>query len=420
MTFFRKLRHALGFNDDSIFETDSDTAYDSIPEHSEDTSATPLGKSYVYVTQDMREAIFSHVIKVFNDALPEFLARSVDADTQQKLIFEGLDQGIKDYLARIGADADNRCEQRWSSEQAGMRAEMDDLRRKSEQVAQERADLKQKQLSADRQKRALSDRMKDLENQVRRLEAEREQFDLENKSLLNKLKAIAVRHPELAEETGAQNVPSQEYFDRISAENRNLQEALEQASERSRIADEMTADLRRRLKVSQKEVEDLQAITEQVERVHQAIANRDAKIENQRDTIAKLRTQVDTLKAAAIEAEQKFARREEQLTAQLNTIHIKTDTGGADTEKRNEPAPKKSRKRRARVELQTEDPAPKITDADLVDVEAGFAGHDWFGAPSPEELASQASEPSIDDFGYHAPEPKPRPYDDGMQMSLFD
>ena len=270
MTFFRKLRHALGFNDDSIFETDSDTAYDSIPEHSEDTSATPLGKSDVYVTQDMREAIFSHVIKVFNDALPEFLARSVDADTQQKLIFEGLDQGIKDYLARIGADADNRCEQRWSSEQAGMRAEMDDLRRKSEQVAQERADLKQKQLSADRQKRALSDRMKDLENQVRRLEAEREQFDLENKSLLNKLKAIAVRHPELAEETGAQNVPSQEYFDRISAENRNLQEALEQASERSRIADEMTADLRRRLKVSQKEVEDLQAITEQVERVHQA------------------------------------------------------------------------------------------------------------------------------------------------------
>ena len=143
----------------------------------------------------------------------------------------------------------------------------------------------------------------------------------------------------------------------------------------------MTADLRRRLKVSQKEVEDLQAITEQVERVHQAIANRDAKIENQRDTIAKLRTQVDTLKAAAIEAEQKFARREEQLTAQLNTIHIKTDTGGADTEKRNEPAPKKSRKRRARVELQTEDTAPKITDADLVDVEAGFAGHDWFGAP---------------------------------------
>ena len=307
-----------------------------------------------------------------------------------KLIFEGLDQGIKDYLARIGADADNRCEQRWSSEQAGMRAEMDDLRRKSEQVAQERADLKQKQLSADRQKRALSDRLKDLENQVRRLEAEREQFDLENKSLLNKLKAIAVRHPELAEETGAQNVPSQEDFDRISAENRNLQEALEQASERNRIADEMTADLRRRLKVSQKEVEDLQAITEQVERVHQAIANRDAKIENQRDTIAKLRTQVDTLKAAAIEAEQKFARREEQLTAQLNTIHIKTDTGGADTEKRNEPAPKKSRKRRARVELQTEDTAPKITDADLVDVEAGFAGHDWFGAPSPEDLIEQA------------------------------
>ena len=25
-----------------------------------------------------------------------------------------------------------------------------------------------------------------------------------------------------------------------------------------------------------------------------------------------------------------------------------------------------------------------------------------------------------DDFGHHAPEPKPRPCDDGMQMSLFD
>ncbi|MDE6486835.1 MAG: hypothetical protein K2L76_04950 [Muribaculaceae bacterium] len=84
------------------------------------------------------------------------------------------------------------------------------------------------------------------------------------------------------------------------------------------------------------------------------------------------------------------------------------------------PAPsRRTRKRRVKEEV-VEQVAPKITDADLMDVEAGFADHDWFGAPEPDELSVQPTEPANDDFGYHAPEPKPRPYDDGMQMSLFD
>lgn len=431
MSFFSKFRRALGFDDDSIFETDEATAEAdaAIVVDDPDCETSPVAGGAAPDIADLREGIFTHVLAVFNSALPDFLARTSDPEAQRRLLYESLDQGLKDYLARVAADADSRCEARWSAEHSGMRAEMEALKHKAEQVERDRADIKERQLSADRQKRALSDRLKDLESQVSRLEAEREQYDLENKSLVNKLKVYAVQHPGDIEIADTPAGPTQEQYDEAVAEIGRLKEAMTMAADRQAMSDEMVADLRKRLAVARQEVDDLQAITEEVAKVQQAIADRDTTLERQRANIARLKEQIDTLNAASRSEAERFASRERELLAQLEQARSSAADRPVSYGEEAEmepvapavaaPAPRRTRKRRQKEE-NVEAVAPKITDADLMDVEAGFADHDWFGAPDPKELEIHAPEPANDDFGYHAPEPKPRPYDDGMQMSLFD
>lgn len=434
MSFFSKLRHTLGFADEPDFEIDEA----SEPDEEKTESLTEPQEAAVSEAQDYtdaREAIFCHVVAVFNDALPEFLARSVDPEAQRRLLYDKLDQGIKDYLARIGADADSRCEARWTAEQSNLRAEIETIRHKAEQVERERADLKQRQLSADRQKRALSDRLKDLESQVGTLEAEREQFELENKSLLNKLKVVSVQQAGVPDNDQAVAHeapcgPSQEEFDALVAENARMRDSLEQAAERQSMADEMTADLRKRLKTALQDVDDLKAITEQVTVVQKAIEERDATILKQRDNIRRLKEQIDTLTASAKAAEISAAEREQELRKRVEELEHPVQPVAECVAEAAEPEPgfestaePKQRKRKARRTdaRVVETTAPKITDSDLVDVEVGFADHEWFGVGDlAEAVPSSSTVSSDDDFGYHAPEPKPRPYDDGMQMSLFD
>lgn len=136
MSFINKLCRSLGFGGEEEYETeelaadaaDTDTP-DAVPDEKEED------KQY----SDMREEIFTQVLNVFNTALPDFIARSVDPAAQRKLLFDSLDQGLKDYVARIGADADTRCELRWSEEQSQLRTDMETLRHKSAQIEAERA-----------------------------------------------------------------------------------------------------------------------------------------------------------------------------------------------------------------------------------------------------------------------------------------
>lgn len=423
MSFINKLCRSLGFGAGEDYETDTNELSDDAPEAEAETAVQKtVGETEVQgVAEDRREAIFAQVLSVFNEALPDFIARSVNPAAQRKLLFDSLDQGIKDYLATIAADADNRCEQRWSKEQTQLRADMDALRRKSEQIEIERAELKQRQLSAERQKRALSDRLKDLEKQVESLEAEREQFDLENKSLLNKLKVMSVREPGISE-TPVEIDTREGETERMAARIRELEQErdalnlqLQQASDRAAMADEIAADLRKRLAVSQKEVDDLQAITEQVAIVQQAIEERDSTLERQRENIARLKMQIDTMSSSSRAEQEQARQRETELLERIAAL----ETNKAAAE--DEPAAKKPRKRSngMRKAAEPDIAAPKITDDDLIDVESGFADHNWFGSDEPmPAVVPQVSD--NDDFGYHAPEPKPRPYDDGMQMSLFD
>ncbi|MDE6498277.1 MAG: hypothetical protein K2L21_06425 [Muribaculaceae bacterium] len=435
MSFINKLRRALGFDDDSIFENEPGTSVlaDDYDEIKSDSPAPAAASPAVPApAQATVEAIFTHVVAQFNEALPDFLARSVDPEQQKKLLYENLERGIKDYLRALESDADSRCEARWSSEQATLRSEMDTLRQKAAQIEHQRADIKERQLSADRQKRALSERMRDLENQVGRLEAEREQYDLENKSLLNKLKVLAVQNPDL-DIAAIGSLPSvdNEELDALRKENHTLKEDLDKAANQLEIANELYNDEHRRLKAAMRDIEDLKAITEQVEVVRKAIADRDTRIERQREKIRDLKQEIETLKSeAARSAEEcaaKISQLQEQLAAQMppTAIEIEEYEAAPSPEEveavASAPAAgkKQARKRKHRTPRQEED-APRISDADLMDVEAGFAGSDWFGSAEPEPREKADKTDRADDFGYHAPEPKPRPYDDGMQMSLFD
>ena len=440
MSFLNKLRRALGLDDDSIFENEPNTAVlnDDSDEARHDLPAPQAETTGRQAPPRARvEDSFNHVVAQFNEAMPDFLARSVDPELQKKLLYDNLDKGLKEYLAALETDADTRCEARWSNDQATLRTEMDSLRQKAEQIEQQRADIRERQLSADRQKRALSERLRDLENQVGRLEAEREQYDLENKSLLNKMKVIAVQNPDIDMNAIGDLPPLQsEELEALKAENARLQDELKQAADRHAIANELYNDEQRRLKAALRDVEDLKAITEQVEIVQKAIADRDQRIERQHENIRSLKDEIKSLKAAAATAAEQSARQIEELQKQL--AERESAAAPQPHEEEFEEAPsmeaveavvaaparaKKSttRKRKPRAATREEVEAPRISDEDLEAIEAGFSGSEWFGTADPAPAGDRCEKPDkSDDFGYHAPEPKPRPYDDGMQMSLFD
>ncbi len=440
MSFFNKIRRALGFDDDSIFENEPNTSV--LTDDSDDLQKTPArdeAPSPAPAAEAANpalhaDAIFTHVVAQFNLALPDFLSKSVDPEQQRKLLYENLEQGIKEYLESLASEADARCEARWNDEQTKLRGEMEALRQKAEQIEHQRADIKERQLSADRQKRALSERLRDLENQVGRLEAEREQYDLENKSLLNKLKVLAVQNPDIdINAAGALPTVDSEELEALKAENAALKEELKQAADRQAIANELYNDEQRRLKAALRDVEDLKAITEQVEIVQKAIADRDARIERQNAHIKQLKEEIETLRsdasATADDYRQQIARLEEQLAARTaaaadgHEVEYEAAPSASDVEAVVAPqqSRKKSSRKRKQRESQREVETPRISDDDLEMVEAGFTGSEWFGTAD-ETPARDKNERTdkFDDFGYHAPEPKPRPYDDGMQMSLFD
>lgn len=143
--------------------------------------------------------IFEHVVKIFNQTMPDFIAKSVDPEKQEKYLYETLEQSLKDYIEKLNRMAERDSASQWQHERTLLTAEIDTLKNKLRKTEDTENDWKNKQLSAERQKRALAERLHDLEDQISRLEAEQEQFELENKSLLNKIRVSAVQEEDTAE-----------------------------------------------------------------------------------------------------------------------------------------------------------------------------------------------------------------------------
>ena len=168
----RSQEDAVGASADASVSL-SDAARDAAQPHAAEPSALEAPAA---VSPDV---IFEAVVKIFNEALPQFLGESVDGS-------------MKSYLEQVAADARRHCGEQFAAERRSLHQEIESLREKARQEENGLEELKKQQLSAERQKRALSEKVHELEKLTATLQAENEQYMLENKSLLNKIRLTSV------------------------------------------------------------------------------------------------------------------------------------------------------------------------------------------------------------------------------------
>lgn len=458
MSFFNNLKKSLGFDsdvDDELLDDTKEPETDLAQSHVRETSEEHALQSGEPIKIDSRKAdmIFDRVVRTFNEALPSFLRDSVDEAAQRRILYEGLEASLKDYIASLSDEARRMCEARWSSEQETMRSEMENLRSKTKEIEQQRFDIKQQQLSSDRQKRALIDRLHDLEAQVGRLETEREQFDLENKSLVNKLKVAGVHESEieslqeslndaqaeisrlraaaqLPAEPGDQDNAQQKRIAELETENAGLKKQLDEAAEKDRIATEMMNGLQSKASEARSANEQLTAkveelgkklaeaetyrgevaeISAQVEKIEELLTAKDRKIEKLKETNRSLRDENTSLQQTIASSLKERAEAEETLKARIRELEA-DPTAPIVT---------------ADLEAATENPVEpddnavvKISDRDLEAIEESFDSADWLRSDPP-ETPSMRSGVSDAEFGYQAPVRKTPHHENDAQLSLF-
>lgn len=181
----RSQEDAVGASADASVSL-SDAARDAAQPHAAEPSALEAPAA---VSPDV---IFEAVVKIFNEALPQFLGESVDEKRQREYLYRALDGSMKSYLEQVAADARRHCGEQFAAERRSLHQEIETLREKARQEENGLEELKKQQLSAERQKRALSEKVHELEKLTATLQAENEQYMLENKSLLNKIRLTSV------------------------------------------------------------------------------------------------------------------------------------------------------------------------------------------------------------------------------------
>lgn len=181
----RSQEDAVGASADASVSL-SDAACDAAQLHAAEPSALEAPAA---VSPDV---IFEAVVKIFNEALPQFLGESVDEKRQREYLYRALDGSMKSYLEQVAADARRHCGEQFAAERRSLHQEIETLREKARQEENGLEELKKQQLSAERQKRALSEKVHELEKLTATLQAENEQYMLENKSLLNKIRLTSV------------------------------------------------------------------------------------------------------------------------------------------------------------------------------------------------------------------------------------
>lgn len=200
---FDKLKKALGFGPADEDDNEDLLAHD--PDFNK-TGSSP----FAYVDSEKNElsesdieqtigGIFEHVVQKFNEALPDFLKRSVDPEKEKKELYDSLSQDVKTHLINLEKSVNHKVEEAWRAERERMQNELKTLTQTAKDIEMKRNELKSQQLSSDRQKRAMTERIHELEKQVLAAEAEKEQLELENKSMINKVKVAQVHEQELEE-----------------------------------------------------------------------------------------------------------------------------------------------------------------------------------------------------------------------------
>lgn len=419
MSFFDSMRRFFGldneYNTDELNESDiSAETSDSNPqadENPQDSALTPdlNGDENAAlpprpaVDPDMRARIFDGVVAIFNQALPDFLSKSVDPARQSELISQSLDASLSEYLDNLSAETTRYVEATLKNAADSAKREADRLRRDMETLEQQRASIREQQLSAERRRRALADRVQDLEAQLASAEAEREQFDLEKKSMLNKIKLADVQ-PGIIEELqreieklkSEQGQPDNTELEKTQAELAEARAALEQQKEHAENSQSMYNDLQHqlvdereaRLK-AEAELTEARKIFDTVIEMQKQMQMVEVMIQKRDDRIARLKSTNKKLKEEIAELKTRIADEEEH-------------DGGL-------------------FDLIQEEPEPEVVpspeeEAALANLEDDFECPDWFvSQPAPGEGSLRTSE---EPFGYTPPARKHTPENDA-QLSLF-
>lgn len=413
MSFFRNIGRAFGFGgdyeDEDIIESEQiDALADCAQDSGKSNGAENLRELPVVptISAEVKAKIFDGVVAIFNEALPDFLQKSVDPARQSQRIMESLDVSLTEYLDNVVFDAQKYAEDvlKHAAEEAKREAER--LKVEMEKLDQQRVSLREQQLSADRRRRALADRVTDLEAQLAAADAEREQFDLEKKSLLNKIKLADIQ-PGVVEEMAREieslkaarsaEAASPEDIEKLKDEVASLQRDLQQHKEQVELGQTMYNDLQNQL-VAEREIrakaeaeaEDAKKIYASVVEMQEQMGMVEGLIKKRDERIAKLKASNKKLKDEILEIKEELARNKVAADGGLFDL--------ADNEAEAKPS--------------------EEDEAAIAAIEEDFECPDWFvSEPKPGEPGLRAA--SEEPFGYTAPVRKPMP-DNDAQLSLFD
>lgn len=196
---FDKLKKAFGFgeiNEPDELISDDPEAADIHKATSDGAHDSALSDENV---KNLTADIFEQVVKQFNKALPDFLAKSVNPELEKQQLYEGLSEGVRQHIVNLENAVTTKVENSWRTEKEKLQTELKSVSKNAKDLESKRAELKSQQLSSERQKRAMTERIHDLEKQLLNLEAEKEQVELENKSMLNKIKVSQVYEKDVEE-----------------------------------------------------------------------------------------------------------------------------------------------------------------------------------------------------------------------------
>lgn len=206
MSFFNSVKRLFGFGDDDFEEEFGEDAT-VIPRKGSVSEETPIVKTVVVSPQeevtaknDVQipfDAIFDHVIEVFNKSLPTFLSASVDPAAQRKYLYDTLDESVKEYVSQLSKQVAEDTRKNWKTDKEKILQQVSELQEKERKSEERISEAKNLQLSAERQKRAFAEKVHDLENQISKLEADREQLQLEKMSLINKIKVCSFQENDI-------------------------------------------------------------------------------------------------------------------------------------------------------------------------------------------------------------------------------
>lgn len=398
MSFFSNIKRGLGFGheDDELLSDDDEIRLQTSDHDRKTDNWHPSG-------ENTPGELFDAIITLFNKWSPEFVRECIDTESQRRYIYESLSAELRARIGKSESHHDYTTDTTNVATVASIHTdgnstprhdEIESLRAENARLAGIRQQLEEARLSADRQKRALTDRIHDLTNRITMLEEKNERLILSAAHTSTK----NVTKPETDEETSKTIAQLNDRISLMKTEIDDLTTKNAQLTTKARMSDSMLSELSGKLSQAKKENDEMaeelkhaEEVAEQIEKIEQLIARKDAKISDltkQLEQSNSLKEKIDDLQ------NEKNQLRKTIETNLYNQAHsenrlrneIKHLRGELETLRGDAPAKETPRRRRKQKFDSATDSTPPEPDGD---------------------------------FGYKAPPVRQRQRDDDAQMSLF-